>query len=130
MPMVTSPPVQRYMWGTRPSNFSTRGITREESISVDQRITDGEGRGGAVSRLLTTYRFTMPGVKAAKPNLWPPMNADKNQNALSTLIGGSICFSARPPVGRALVRTEDFFCAAVGRHPVFENDSCLSLSLC
>src|ERR1035437_6865147 len=87
MPMVTSPPVQRYMWGTRPSNFSTRGITREESISVDQRITDGEGRGGAVSRLLNTYRFTMPGVKAAKPNLWPPMNADKNQNALPAFIG-------------------------------------------
>jgi hypothetical protein len=72
----------------------------------------------------------MPGVKAAKPNLWPPMNADKNQNALSAFIGGSICFSAGPPVGRVLVRTEGFFASPVGRHTVFENGSCLSLRLC
>src|SRR3954447_19709902 len=50
MPMVTSPPVQRYICGTRPSKRSTRGMTLHGFMSVDQRITDKEGRvtgGGA-----------------------------------------------------------------------------------
>src|ERR1035437_4494254 len=43
--MGTLPPVQRYMWGSQPSKLPRRGMTSEGSISVDQLITDGAGKG-------------------------------------------------------------------------------------
>src|ERR1035437_576344 len=49
MPTVTLPPGQRDMWGTRPSKLSSRGMTSEASISVDQLITDGAGTGARVA---------------------------------------------------------------------------------
>src|ERR1035441_5588188 len=45
MPTVTSPPVQRYRYGTRPSKLSRRVMTSAGSISVDQTITVGVMRG-------------------------------------------------------------------------------------